>query len=139
MLSKTFIAGLVLLGSAAGVALAQTPPVEAKDGVYTAAAATRGQSEYAVFCANCHAEDLGGTNSGDSGAPPLKHETFMRGSTAAALFTKIKTRMPLDAPGSLKDQEVLDLLAFLLKANGFPAGTIDLPAATAELERIRIR
>jgi len=134
------VLGIVaILWGATALTTAQSAPGDATAGVYTAAQATRGQGVYAVFCANCHAEDLAGTNSGDSGAPPLKHEGFMRGSTAGALFTKIKTRMPLDAPGSLKDQDVLDVMAFLLKANGFPAGAMDLPAATAELERIRIR
>jgi quinoprotein glucose dehydrogenase len=138
MLERTLIAALALVWSATLV-LAQSPAVEAKAGVFTAVQATRGQALYSVFCSSCHADDLAGTNSGDSGAPPLKHETFMRGSTAAALFTKIKTRMPLDAPGSLKDQEVLDVMAYLLQANGFPAGAMDLQGGPAELERIRIR
>ena len=139
MLSRTVIGALALVWAATALALAQSPATEAKDGVFTAAQATRGQSLYGVFCSNCHADDLAGTNSGDSGAPPLKHDAFMRGSTAAALFTKIKTRMPLDAPGSLKDQEVLDVMAFLLKSNGFPAGAMELQGAPADLERIRIR
>src|SRR6187399_812354 len=116
MVSRTVFAA-VATWSITGVLLAQSPPTQAKDGVFTAEQASRGQSHYAVFCAGCHADDLGGTNSGDSGAPPLKHDTFMRGSTAEALFTKIQKRMPLDAPGSLSDEQVAELTAYLLKAN----------------------
>jgi len=138
MVSRTVFAA-VATWSITGVLLAQSPPTQAKDGVFTAEQASRGQSHYAVFCAGCHADDLGGTNSGDSGAPPLKHDTFMRGSTAEALFTKIQKRMPLDAPGSLSDEQVAELTAYLLKANGFPAGAMPLPTAREDLGRILIR
>ena len=133
-------AGVTLLLSAAyAVALGQAPEGRTVgDGVFSAAQASRGKATYAVFCAGCHADDLAGTNSGDSGAPPLKHDRFMRGSTAGALYTKIKRSMPLDAPGTLKDTDVLELVAFLLEANGFPAGAADLPADVKALDQIRI-
>lgn len=136
---RLFACVALLLSAVYAVALAQVPPGRtAADGVFSAAQASRGKATYAVFCAGCHADDLAGTNSGDSGAPPLKHDRFMRGSTAGALYTKIKRSMPLDAPGSLKDTDVLELVAFLLDANGFPAGTVDLPADVRALDQIRI-
>lgn len=142
MLSRILAAGVLAWAGSAllTTALSAQPSApQAKDGVFSAAQATRGQSSYGVFCAGCHADDLAGTNSGDSGAPPLKHDKFMRGSTIGALFTKIQTRMPLDAPGTLADQQVLDLIAYLLRENGFPPGSSDLPASRDELGRIAIR
>ena len=105
-----------------------------QDGVYTRDQAARGQKEYSVFCASCHASDLSGTNSGDSGAPPLRRETFMKGSDANALFTLIRMNMPRDAPSQLSDQQYLDVMAYLFQQNGFPAGSDEL---TADAERLR--
>jgi mono/diheme cytochrome c family protein len=105
-----------------------------QDGVYTRDQAARGQKEYGVFCASCHAPDLSGTNSGDSGAPPLRRETFMVGSDANALFTLIRMNMPRDAPSGLSDQQYLDVMAYIFQQNGFPAGSDEL---TADLERLR--
>jgi cytochrome c len=117
---------------------AQSTSISVTDGVYTTAQAQRGKATYEVFCAGCHATDLLGTNSGDSGAPPLKREGFMSGSNAGALFTKIRRTMPEDAPGSVPAPDVVDVIAYLFEANRFPAGRTELPVAAAELERIQI-
>jgi S-disulfanyl-L-cysteine oxidoreductase SoxD len=45
------------------------------------------------------------------------------------LFTRIKTTMPADAPGRLADADYLDVVAFVLKANGFPGGPSELARA----------
>jgi len=108
------------------------------DGVYSVEQADRGRRTYTVFCENCHAADLAGTNSGDSGAPPLKRDGFMVGSDARALLTKIRQTMPLDAPASLEAAEYLDVLAYIFQQNGFPAGPAPLPADEAALGAIRI-
>lgn len=117
--------------------VAQSAPT-ARDGVFTAAQARRGKAAYAVFCASCHADDLAGTNSGDSGAPPLKHDRFMKGSTVGSMYAKIRRTMPQDAPGTLAEADVLDIVAFLLESNGYPAGPRELPSLPSELDRIRI-
>jgi cytochrome c len=129
-------AWVVAAASAAGQDL---PARTVWDGVYTTAEAVRGKEQYAIFCANCHADDLAGTNSGDSGAPPLKFDGFMKGSTVGALFTKVRRSMPLDAPGTLSDAVVRDTIAYLLEQNGFPAGTTTLPETVEALGHIGIR
>lgn len=117
---------------------AQEPPATASLGVYSTAQAERGRETYTVFCAGCHAEDLEGTNSGDSGAPPLKHDRFMEGSTVGALVSKVQRSMPLDAPGSLSREAVADVVAFILRENGFPPGAADLPSDPVRLGGIKI-
>jgi mono/diheme cytochrome c family protein len=123
---------------AAAAAGQDAPARSVRDGVYTVAEAATGREQYTIFCANCHADDLAGTNSGDSGAPPLKYDGFMRGSTVGALFTKIRRSMPLDAPGTLPDEVVRDTIAYLLQQNGFPAGEAPLPQAVEALQAITI-
>jgi len=132
------LAAALLAYVAAAELRAQSASISVTDGVYTAAQAQRGKATYVVFCAGCHADDLLGTNSGDSGAPPLRREGFMSGSNAGALFTKIRRTMPQDAPGSVPDHDIVDVMAYLFEANGFPAGREELPVVPADLEKIQI-
>ena len=58
--------------------------------------------------------------------PALKEERFARdfaGKDLKTLFTKIATTMPRGAPASLGENVYLDIVAHLLKENGFPAGS----------------
>lgn len=107
------------------------------DGVYSQEQAGRGATGYAGTCASCHREDLRGDNT----APALigVSFTFLWGDMSlGALLSKIQTEMPTDRPNSLPTANYIDILAYILEANGFPAGEGDLgPDATA-LERIRI-
>jgi mono/diheme cytochrome c family protein len=100
-----------------------------RDGVYSAEQARRGKARYATACAACHLADLAGTLAGDAGAPPLRGEAFVafiEGWDARRLFEYVKTTMPADDPASLPDAAYLDVLSYLFRANGFPAGPVDL-------------
>ena len=94
------------------------------DGVFTAEQAARGKTIFATTCAACHGADLSGGN-----GPELKREVFvnhwMEGSLDA-LFTRVKSMPPNRA--NLGDTAYLDLLAFLLDTNAFPAGAQELTA-----------
>jgi quinoprotein glucose dehydrogenase len=130
------VIGIVWL-AAAPAALGQQP-VTVADGVYSKDQADRGRREYTLYCESCHADDLSGTNSGDSGAPPLRRDGFMEGSDAHALLTRIQQTMPLDAPASLSVEQYLEILAYIFQENGFPAGPDALTAEPARLRSIRI-
>jgi mono/diheme cytochrome c family protein len=97
------------------------------DGVYTDAQAARGQAAFEAYCLSCHV-------SGPRTAGP-----FMRdwgGTVVEALFTQVRRSMPPGNPGSLDDETYLDLVAYQLQANAFPAGRRELDAGA--LARIRI-
>ncbi|HZX68839.1 MAG TPA: PQQ-binding-like beta-propeller repeat protein, partial [Candidatus Elarobacter sp.] len=53
-----------------------------------------------------------------------------KSGTAATLFDFISRQMPADKPGSLTQQQYLDVTAFLLARNGYPAGTVALMKST---------
>ena len=96
------------------------------DGVFTEAQATRGATAYESACAGCHRADLRG-NTG----PALRDQRFARtfaGKDLKTLFTRIATTMPRNAPASLGDNVSLDIVAHVLKENGFPAGPKELTA-----------
>lgn len=111
-------AGVAAVVAAAGV-VAQAKVVA--DGVYTAEQATRGAVAYEKACASCHMSDL----RGESFAPALNGDAFAlrwENGRLSDLHKIIKGTMPADSPGSMSAQEYADIVAFLLKANGYPAG-----------------
>jgi mono/diheme cytochrome c family protein len=102
------------------------------DGVFTSEQSARGKAHYDAFCASCHVSDLSGTLAADAGAPPLRGAPFIAAlekKGAAAVFDYVKTTMPSDDPASLKDAEYLDILAYVIQANGYPAGGRELTLA----------
>jgi mono/diheme cytochrome c family protein len=112
------------------------PARTAKDGVYTAAQASRGKALFDMRCAACHGEMLEGL-----AGPPLAGDVFLGPrdkQRVADLFDKIHATMPADAPGTLEGAQVADLVALILQANGFPAGRAELPAADAALKQIAL-
>ena len=46
-----------------------------------------------------------------------------------ALYSRIISTMPAYNPGTLTEKTVLDIVAYLLEANGFPTGTSALERA----------
>ena len=108
----------------------------AKDGVYTAAQAKRGEATFQMRCAVCHGETLEG-----SAGPPLTGDTFLGPrdkQPVADLFDKIHNTMPADVPGTLEPQQVADLVSFILQANKFPAGRAELGTGGAALKQIAL-
>ena len=108
------------------------------DSVYSAAQATRGETAYVKSCARCHGASLSG---GDQ-ATPLSGSAFLgnwNGLPLSDLQRRIKTTMPSDSVGIYDRQLVTDVIAYLLKANGFPAGGADLPTDLDALSGIVVR
>ncbi len=124
--------GVLALGVAQAPAGVRAQTKVVADGVYTAEQATRGAAAYEKACASCHMSDL----RGESFAPALNGDAFAlrwENGKLADLHKIIKGTMPADSPGSLGAQEYADIVAFLLKANGYPAGQAlsDDPAGSA--------
>lgn len=95
----------------------QTPERTLRDGVYSDEQATRGRTAYEAQCSNCH--DGGGMG------PALRGDEFLatwQNKTLRALYGRILTTMPSDAPGTLQEKELLDIMAYLVRSNGFPPG-----------------
>ena len=109
------------------------------DGVYTEEQATRGEALYGEHCVRCHGATLQGNG---EGAKPLTDAAFKstwNGVPLGALFDRIRLSMPQDKPGTMTRQQVADLLAFLLRANKFPAGKEELVRQTDLLNAIAFK
>jgi mono/diheme cytochrome c family protein len=106
------LAGLLLC---AGAAMAGTPPA-----LYTAAQASAGAAAYAQNCAMCHGADLKG-----GAGPALLGPAFAApgiNATVGGIFVMVAQQMPAGQPGSLSQTQYEDIMAYMLQANGLPAG-----------------
>jgi mono/diheme cytochrome c family protein len=132
-------------GGQAGAQAAAQPTRTVQDGVFSDAQATRGQTLYAQRCAGCHGPAMAGAS-----APSLTGDRFtnrFRMEPLSALFIQIRYAMPpvpvaaapagggvveaAAASTQLTDEQAGDLVAHILKSNGFPAGKVDFPVADA--------
>jgi hypothetical protein len=61
------------------------------------------------------------------------------GTDVESLFRRIKASMPPGAPSSLSDEAYLDIVAYMLRVNEFPAGRTELSADAIKNIRIEGR
>lgn len=93
-------------------------------GVYSAGQAARGEQIYRAQCGDCHGKAMEGAI-----GPPLVGDSFLANWSARPLaeaVDKIQKTMPFEKPGSLSRQQSADLLAYVLQAGRFPAGSAEL-------------
>ncbi len=82
------------------------------------------------------AEDLLGAQ-----GPALVGQAFLdrwAGSTVFDMVQVIKQSMPQEAPDSLGMPAYVDVVTYLLKSNGGPAGASELPADAEALRKILV-
>ena len=110
----------VILSSAAGLPAASFLPSQA----------TRGADVYAGTCANCHQPaQFIGQNFVESWNDRRVYD----------FYALVRGTMPLDNPGGLKEQEYLDVVAYLLQANHQASPRPDsLRADTVALRGVKI-
>ncbi len=121
----------------AGAAVAQDGGRSVWQGIYTGEQADRGAGIYAQRCGACHGAALNGTGE----APPLVGGEFVSHwdtLTVGDLYDRVRTTMPQNDPMSMTREEYADVLAYMLKNNGFPAGTRELDKRSEVLATIGI-
>lgn len=103
---------------------------------YAPGQAEEGARLYAQRCAMCHGRALEGTFE----TPGLTGKFIANWGDRplADLYDYLGRAMPQFAPGSLSHEETAGIVAFLLKANGAPAGAKPLPADSAVLRKVRL-
>ena len=121
----------VIAGSAIGVVTiaAQAPTKATNDGVYTAAQAARGKAVFEAKCTGCHepARFTGEAFFEAFNDKPMKDIWDVASGT-----------MPEDNPGSLKQQEYGDILAYFLALNEFKTGDTELAGNAAAMAAIKV-
>lgn len=121
------VAGACAISVAA--ASAQAPTKTTNDGLYTAAQAERGKKAFASSCTTCHDTDRfsGATFTDAWAGKPMKEIWDVASGT-----------MPEDNPGSLKQQEYADILAYFLSLNAYPTGDAELAPGAGPMASIKI-
>jgi cytochrome c len=135
---------LLTLGCAGGEAPVLTYDGASHPGTFRAQV-SRGQPLFEEHCAACHGTSGEGTAKAprlvglSQGALPLHPRPGQRlrrteFRTAGDVAAFVMQNMPLRAPGSLPEEDYLDILAFALKANGIDLGERRLdPGVAAQL------
>jgi mono/diheme cytochrome c family protein len=119
----------VVFASATTLALqAQAPAGKTVwDGAYTDAQAARAQGAFDANCSRCHTLTPEGTR-------PLAGPRFLERNTQKSVgdvLTYLSTSMPNGAnAGTLPPSTYNDLMALILKSNGFPAGAAEVAPDT---------
>jgi mono/diheme cytochrome c family protein len=96
------------------------------DGVYTDAQAERATATFSSTCSRCHTLTADGNR-------PLSGDKFWEGFTqksVADLLGFVSKNMPNGQGGTLPATTYNDLVALILKSNGFPAGNAELAPET---------
>jgi cytochrome c5 len=109
----------------------QTPP-------YNEPQAARGALVYEQYCTSCHGAQLQGNPAAPLVGAPFQSRWMDGQHTLDDLFYIVRTQMPYNAPASLSKQQYIDVLAFVLKANGFPAGGAELPPQSGGLRSMML-
>ena len=139
------VRGALLLGAAAVIcgstvamsaftigvvtAASQAPTKSTNDGVYTKAQGERGQKVFSEKCTACHESSR---FSGEA-----FHESWDN-KALKELWDVASGTMPEDNPGSLKQQEYADILAYFLSLNAYPSGDAELQGNAAAMAAIKI-
>ena len=114
--------GIVVSVATAATAQSSAEPVE-RPVSYSSEQADRGKKRYIRDCVDCHGENLKG---GLSGGAPLRglafEEMFFDGLPASVMYALMSSTMPPDSPGRYSPRTYADLMAYILKRNGFKTG-----------------
>ena len=106
------------------------------NGVYTDAQAERARATFESTCSRCHTLTPGGNTQGGALSGD-KFWTAFTQKSVADLLGFVSKNMPNGNGGSLQPSTYNDLVALILKANGFPAGTAEVaPDAVAGVQII---
>ncbi len=122
----TFLVILLLLGPGA-VAAQDSEARSVLDGVYSEAQAERGQRAFNTHCGECHITE---EFSGES------FQNMVGGDPVAQFYNFVRSSMPYENPASLSRRAYLDVMAYILYLNDYPAGDEDLPATVDALSEI---
>ena len=125
--SMKFLGFHTFLGFAALAVSISAAQKTTKDQIYSKAQATRGEATYTKLCQNCH--DPEKVPAGKKAAPPLKGDKFFaewETRSLADFLEIIMTTMPNDGSAELTKEQTADVVAYIIHANGQPAGSADL-------------
>ena len=131
------IAACAVLTVIAVLQVARAQAASVVEGVYTEDQVKKGAALYKEQCAACHGDDLAGNDI----IPGLTGDTFAAnwmGKSLGEFYEKINLTMPALDPGSLTGDQTAEIIAVILSANKYPAGTTALANTIEALNPVKI-
>lgn len=117
-----------LLAIAPGRSSAQARSSGPGPASYTTQQAEAGQMVFDEICARCHSGDLTGGEGPPLVGPPLLYN--WGGQNIAGLIRFVRINMPMSAPGTLDDEQAVNVIAYVLSRNRVAAGSAPLTATS---------
>lgn len=124
---KKGVLTLLIAAIGCGASALAEEPRTLNDAVYTKAQAKVGEALYKTNCLTCHDKKYF--------RPVLKR---WAGQPLSTFYTVMAASMPESNPGSLPDDEYIDILAYIISLSRYPAGDSELDHATETLGNITI-
>ena len=115
------------------------PACAADGGFYSATQAARGEAIYEQYCMTCHGAKLQGNPAAPLAGPVFQGRWADGQHTLDDLFYIVRTQMPYSAPGSLAKQQYADVIAYVLKMNGYEPGETELTPIASTLKKITLQ
>ena len=109
---------------------------KAPPSLYTDEQATAGKTAFQGNCAMCHGPNLEGR-----AGPALKGPTFASPQAhfnVSDVFKIISLNMPAPAPGTLPHEDYVNIMAFILQQNGYPAAATPLTYDDAGKSKVKL-
>ncbi|MFN7944335.1 MAG: PQQ-binding-like beta-propeller repeat protein [Blastocatellia bacterium] len=109
-----------------------------QSGIYTEAQASRGQALYEARCASCHGLRLEGGSASPLAGTRFQSKWAQGNKTVDELYFITRTQMPYGEGNTMTTQQYIDIVAYLLRVNGWQAGSSELAADSSKLKQVRI-
>ena len=109
-----------------------TPPA-----LYTDTQAKIGFAKFIGNCAMCHGTHLEGRSGPSLKGPNWANEKA--NYTVGEVFTVVSQQMPATGPGTLANDDYVQIMAYLLQQNGYPAGAKPLQFDEAAASNVALR
>jgi mono/diheme cytochrome c family protein len=100
-------------------------------GVYTEEQAAAGEELYKSVCSRCHSPTFPIWG-------PKFQGMWMTGGSLWKLYEFVSIMMPGDNGGSLDPEQYRAAVAYILKINGYPAGTAEIPETPLDIAFINL-
>lgn len=132
VLERRFVRAVALVACVSAAPLAAqestaaTPARTSADSTFTEAQAERGGRVFVRSCVECH-ERVAMASS--------DFRLAWSGLSTFDLFKRISTTMPDSDPGGLPRGDYTDVVAYILKLNGVPAGPVELVEDSTTMSR----
>jgi mono/diheme cytochrome c family protein len=118
--------GSLVVATAAAANSATTP------GIFSTAQAATGSKVFAANCASCHGANLEGGAGPALSGQKLNALAKNTNLSVSRMYTFFSQEMPLNKPGSLTSAQYLAIMAYILKFNGYPAGSSALTTTSVK-------